>query len=131
VTEHLTARVPEALRDTDGVSLDAMFAEEGITLLRELPRAGTPAGYVDLLVEDTSAPAHIRGTVVGPIYDEFNDSMTPRTLSFDRWEPWDGPTKGRGEPEPPAAGRYTDAPLTDAELEEFRAWRAAQAAAKG
>ena len=121
MTEHLTARVPEALRDTDGVRLDAMFAEEGVTLLRELPRAGTPAGYVDLLVEDTSAPPHVRGTTVRPVYDDFDGE-----LSFDRWEPWDGPTKGRGEPDAPS---HLQPPPTAAELEEFRAWQAAKAAA--
>lgn len=95
-TQHLTVRVPEDLRDTDGVRLDAMLVEEGMQLLRELPRAGTPAGWVDLLVEDTSAPPDVRGLLVRPLFDEI-DTGAGMVLSFDRWEPVD-PAEQRGLP---------------------------------
>lgn len=84
-TQHLTVRVPEQLRDADGVRLDAMLVEEGMSLVRELPRAGTPAGWVDLLVEDTSAPPEVRGQLVTLHYDEI-DTGAGMVLSFDRWE---------------------------------------------
>lgn len=122
--QHLTVRVPEVLRDTDGVRLDTMLSEEGMVLIRELPRVGAPLGYVDLLVEDTAAPAAVRGRVVALHYDEIDGE-----LSFDRWELWDGPTQARGEMArpvtatgPASAVEYTDEEL-EAELTRRRAAR--------
>jgi hypothetical protein len=127
--QHLTVRVPEELRDHDGVRLDAMLSGEGMVLIRELPRVGAPLGYVDLLVEDTSAPAAVRGHVVALVCDEHDGE-----LSFDRWEPWDGPTAARGEPHglrSPALATGLEQ-LSDAELEEILdRRRAAKEAAAG
>lgn len=126
--QHLTVRVPEALRDTDGVRLDTMLDGEGMVLIRELPRVGAPAGYVDLLVEDTTAPADVRGRVVKLVYDEIDGE-----LSFDRWELWDGPTQAQGEPRglrSPALVTGLEE-LTDDELEEILATRRAAKEAAG
>lgn len=82
-TENITMRVPVALRDADGVRLEAMLYDAGARIIRELPRVAAPAGYVDLLLEHTSAPAGVRGSLVRPVYDEIGGE-----LSFDRWEPW-------------------------------------------
>ena len=85
---NLVMRVPVALRDTDGVRIDAMLAEAGAITLRELPRKNPD--WVDVLVEHTSAPEEIRGLVVTPVYDEIPDPEGgPDTvLSFDRWAEW-------------------------------------------
>lgn len=128
--QHLTVRVPEAMRDTDGVRLDAMLDGEGMVLIRELPRVGAPLGWVDLLVEDTTAPAAVRGRVVALVCDEHDGE-----LSFDRWELWDGPTEPRRTM--PASGLGTGdiaaglEQLTDDELEEILAARRAAKEAAG
>lgn len=120
--QHLTVRVPEKLRDADGVRLDAMFAAEGMVLIRELPRVGTPPGHVDLLVEDTSAPGDVRGRVVKLVYDEIDGE-----LSFDRWEPWAGETTPRGQVEGLRSPAVATGPeqLSDEELEAIIAARRA------
>jgi hypothetical protein len=87
VTDNITCRVPAQLRDADGVRLDAMLESAGARIIRELPRVAAPAGWVDLLLEHTSAPAEIRGEIVLPIYDEVDDGVE-RVLSFDRWARW-------------------------------------------
>jgi len=87
---HLTVRVSVGLRDTDGVRLDAMLLDIGAVIIRELPRKAAPAGYVDLLVEDTSAPADVRGQTVTPIFAEHDDGAG-LVLSFDRWKVWAAP----------------------------------------
>lgn len=120
-TQHLTVRVPQSLRDGDGVRLDAMLTEAGAGVVRELPRIGAPEGWVDLLVEHTSAPAEVRGNVVTPDYDEIDGE-----LSFIRWLPYTGPVGRRGaEPGPvPTAALLS---LSDDELAAELARRRAEA----
>lgn len=87
MTDNITARVPVALRDGDGVRLDAMLEGAGARIIREQPRSSAPSGWVDLLLEHTSAPAAIRGQVVTPVFDEI-DTGAGMELSFDRWQQW-------------------------------------------
>ena len=88
MTDNITCRVPVQLRDHDGVRLDQMLEGAGARIIRELPRISTPAGWVDLLLEHTSAPAEIRGRIVTPAYDAVDDGVES-LLAFDRWVDWE------------------------------------------
>lgn len=80
MSQYLTVRVPAETRDADGVRFDAMLQSIGAEVVRELPRPAA-GEYVELLVEHSSAPEHLRGRVVTAVVDEVDGE-----LSFDRWE---------------------------------------------
>lgn len=116
MSQDLTVVVPLELRDVRGVELDEALREHGARIIRELPRhAGS--GTVELLVEDTNAPEHLRGRRVVPVWVETVPDGAEMIL--DRWEP--------AEPEPrtgvpPLFGSFSSAesapcPLWSQEIE--------------
>lgn len=74
--------VPVELRDVRGVEMDEAFTEAGARIIREVRR--TPEG-VELLVEHSGAPDHMRGRLVQPVWYE-SSSSDGYPLVLDRWE---------------------------------------------